>query len=45
MLFGIDPSIPSKMSFGDDNQVFGDDVVSTPLISRDIPWYFVTFSI
>ena len=24
------------------NQVFGDDVVSTPLISRDIPWYFVT---
>jgi hypothetical protein len=41
--FGTDPSIPSKMSFGNGSEVLGDDVVSTPLISKhDRPLYFVT---
>jgi hypothetical protein len=41
--YGTDPTIPGKMSFGNGSQVFGDGVVSTPLVSRsDFPWYFVT---
>ncbi|XP_062165091.1 aspartic proteinase CDR1-like [Alnus glutinosa] len=41
--FGTDPNITSKMSFGNGSEVFGDGVVSTPLISKNnVPWYFVT---
>ncbi len=41
--FVTDPSIASKISFGNDTEVLGQDVVSTPLVSKDDKTpYFVT---
>ncbi|XP_075648419.1 aspartic proteinase CDR1-like [Castanea sativa] len=41
--FGADPSIASKISFGNGSEVVGDGVVSTPLVSKeDKTPYFVT---
>ena len=42
--YGTDPSITSKISFGNGSEVVGDGVVSTPLIvTKDLPsYYYVT---